>query len=521
MSGNAPAVSRSASAGVVPVAAWWALAVSGLAFWFLVGFPFGHHNESYVWIERLSTHDVSRVAWHHFYGAAGYRPLAMLLAWAMFQVGDGSLVPIQLLNFLVTILAWWSLSQAAVYRRTFALAALVGGGLLFSGYIYLFHLHGVFYGPMLLWLAWAVRASEGELTPRQLGILFVTAIVVALVHTYTLVLCLALIGGTMVERGWLRRPGVLAFALGSCLAGAVLIAVSAPQGLLTAPMRGMIGLATSLRAVEVNRIVSVASVLLALVTVASTRWPSHAVKLIALATTLISALVLSLNEVPLLFVWLVAGGVKACLHRRWALALMLLASLGLPFVGGSGSPTYVVFALALLIFLVAVDADGIEQRLRGLKPGHALAASGLLVFLALVVRSGVNVPVITRLARPVLAEKERTHQGERILREILASPWRAHPVRLASDALVPIATGGAVDRRQRAPTQQVCIDDYLEYKRGRADSTAAPIILSFGVVAGEGREPRWVVRGRYAGDAVAVLADTTRGNAPDSAVRAR
>jgi hypothetical protein len=500
-------------------AAWCALAASGIAFWFLVGFPFAHHNESYEWVSWIGTPDWASAAWHGSWGPAS-RPLALSLAWALYKVGDGSLVPIQLFNFALAVLAWWTLCRAAVCRRTFALAALVGGGVFFAGYIFLFHLHGVFYGPLLLWLAAAVRACEGTPTPRTLVLVFASAVVAALSHPFALVLCLALIVGTLLERGWLVRRGVLAFALIAGVLGTVLIVRAAPSDLLSASGRGLRSLFSSFRAVEVNRVVSAVAALFALATVASTRWPGRRWAQGALVATFAGAVALLSAGLPLTFLWLVVGGIKAAVHRRWGLLLMLAASLGLPYVGFSGSPTYVVFALALLTYLVAVDAALFERVLAGLRPAHALGASGLLVVGALLVRSGRDVPLLSVLARPVLAEKERTHQAERLLRDILASPWRRHPVRLAEDARAPIELRGAIDRRQRAPTQQVALDAYLRHVRGPEDPGATPIVLSFGASQVPGRR-LFLVPGRYAGEAVASVATASAdsaGMAPQTGV---
>ena len=72
-------------------AAWCALAASGIAFWFVVGFPFGHHNESYDWVAWIGTPDLASVAWRRFFGAGSVRPLAMSLAWATHMWSTGVL----------------------------------------------------------------------------------------------------------------------------------------------------------------------------------------------------------------------------------------------------------------------------------------------------------------------------------------------------------------------------------------------------------------------------------------------
>ena len=497
-------------------AAWSALAVAGLAFWFFVGFPFGHHNESYDWVAWIGTPDLSSVAWHSFFGSGGYRPLSMSIAWLLYRVGDGSLVPIQLFNFTLTVIAWTLLAAAAPFRRTFALAALVSGGVLFAGYIFLFHLHGVFYGPLLLLLALLVRASERPPAAGRLGLLIVLAAVVAAAHTFALAFTVAFVAGLAIERGWLRDRRRLLAGVAIAVVGVALIGLVAPKALWSASVveRGTLALVTSFRAFEVNRVVTVVLALLAAATAATTATPRPFVGGVRIAGALGVAAVAAAAGAPLGFVWIAFGLVKTVVHGRWTLAFLLLASLALPYAGLSGSPTYALFTFALLTWILALDAPAIEARLAFLRPAHAWALTGVLVLLGAAVGNGVPVPLVTRLAHPVLAEKERTHQGEVLLERVLASDWRTHPIRLAVDQAAPTEARGAVERGERAPTNQICLDNYLLHRRGAADPTATPVILSFGVEATE-RKPGsafLVVPGRHAGDAMAVLAGP-----PDSA----
>ena len=61
--------------------------------------------------------------------------------------------------------------------RLFSLFALVAGGVFFAGYIWAFHLHGIFYGPLLLYVAALLRLASGPLDLRTLLAVFVGALV--------------------------------------------------------------------------------------------------------------------------------------------------------------------------------------------------------------------------------------------------------------------------------------------------------------------------------------------------------
>jgi hypothetical protein len=141
-----------------------------------------------------------------------------------------------------------------------------------------------------------------------------------------------------------------------------------------------------------------------------------------------------------------------------------------------------------------------------------VAATAALFALAVVLRAGIAVPGVSTIVRPVLAERERTHQMDDLLRQILASPWRDRPVILATTALSPIESEESLDRSHRPPTQQICLDAYLLKRRGPPRAGAAPVILSFGGGARVSNgETVLTVPGRYAGEATAhVVPETIR-----------
>jgi hypothetical protein len=496
-----------------------ALALGGLAFWFVIGFPFAHHNESYEWVRWVGA-DLGSVVGQHFHGAVGYRPVAMLLAWVLYRVDGGSLVAVQLFNFACTALAWWTLLRAASSRRAFALAALVVGGGLFSGYIYLFHLHGVFYGPLLLWLAWVVATSAEELTAGRLLRFALSVVLVAMIHPFAVAFGVAFLGAALLERGWLRDPRRLALAAGAVAVGLALLLAVTPGNPLAGREVKLAALVASMRALEANRIVTMACLVLAVATAAGTERIGRTGRLGAAALVVTLAPVLGRLELPLTLVWLAAAIARTIIERRWTLAALLVTAVALPYAGGTGSPTYAVFAVALATFALAGHWDDAERVLVALRPAPVAGAAVALLALALVVRSGVRVPVVSALARPVIAERERSHQLDRMLRELLDSPWRSHPVYLAVESRAPVASGGGLDRERRPPTQQVCLDAFLEHARGAADSSATPIELHF---ADRPREPgaRAILSldGEAAGDAFAVVREDAAPAADTSSSR--
>jgi hypothetical protein len=493
----------------VPIA-WSLLALAGLSFWFLLGFPFGHHNESYFWVPIVGASDPWAAILYRFHGPGSLRPLGLGLAWLFFHMPGGGLVAVQLFNFLTTAYAWWTLSRAANEPRTFALAALLSGGALFSGYIYVFHLHGIFYGPMLVSLAWTVRAAVRPPSRRSLALLTASALLVSGFHAFTLVFYLACVMGLAVEalaRG--DRRAWIALGVGASLLVAWLV-IQAPLGLVHTTGTRIWRLFWTFHLVEVNRAASAVVLLLTLATVAGTRWPDRRWGWAAGVGVIGAAVVLFVAHAPLGFMLVVAATLKAVIHRRWALASLLAVSLGLPYAGAQGSPAYAIYALALCTFTLAFEWPAAETRLSALRPVHALVGVAAIGLLVGTLRLGIAVPGVSALAQPMLRESERTHQLEGLLRRLMASPWRAHPVRFA-DEEANLATATQLDRRWRSPSQRIPVNRYLDFERGPAAPEASPLVISFGGFPVPAGTRVMAVPGHYGGEAVVYAL-------PDSAV---
>src|SRR5262249_36323394 len=111
------------------------LAIASLVFWFAIGFPWQHHNESLVWaidLQRIpfwmtvSSDPVATVQ--------TYRPLGIAMAWLTFHATGGGLWLQQLLNLAFTAFAWVIATRSVPDPRAFAWISFIAGGAFFAGY---------------------------------------------------------------------------------------------------------------------------------------------------------------------------------------------------------------------------------------------------------------------------------------------------------------------------------------------------------------------------------------------------
>ena len=480
----------------------------------MIGLPWGPHNESFDWVVRLEERTFWAALFEKFPSVLSLRPLGTGPAWLLYRLGGHDVGLTQFANACLAVCAWGWLASAARQPRLFALLALVASGVFFAGYIWVFHLHGIFYGPLLVFVAALVRSASRPIDLRTLLGVFVGGVLTALAHPYSLALGLAFALGATLEAPMLRtRQGaaVLAVIVTGTLAAYLLLVPGYNHGPGGMPLAGLLA---SYRTSEVNKLGSVVAMSLAAWT-ASRAWPGRAGVVAALLTLLVAAASIA-SGLPVLPLWLAWAAAKCVRLGRFALAALLAACALLPIANPTGSPTYTVFAILVAAAASALAEPRVEARLHAV-PGVVIAAVPCVVcLLALAVRAGWPIPVLSSLARPLLAEGERTRQVEVLAERLLGSSWKAEPVRLATLYTMPVAAG-SVDRRHRPPTEDAHLTTWLDWKRGGAATGRDTLVLAFGGETRPGMDTLFVARGRYAGDALVLRRSTVAPSAGTAA----
>lgn len=455
------------------------LAIASLTLWFALGFPWQHHNESLVWaVEMQSLPFKDTLLSNPITPVQTWRPLGLALVWLGLRLTDGGIWLQQLLNYAITAAAWLLALQAVRARQAFAALAFVINAGFFSGYIYLFHLHGVFYGPLFLFLAWLIHedARAPQLDRVQLARLILAAGVAALFHPFALLLVSAWIVGCLIDNRLRERPGSLGAAiigiLLAALATRLLVARSGDLGQAD-PLLGML---VSWRALELNPALALLSGVFALLAAAGA---GHRRLWMLLTGALLLAL--AAFKLPLLPAWLLVAGLRALAAQRWTLAALIGCCAVLPAITATGSPTYALFALMPAAAATVLDLPPQFGLQRGLQQASlAVIVLGLALMLAL--RSGLPVPVISRLAAPLQAEREKTEQLQAVFAWLDRQPQLRGDLSLCEPGDFPIRSSTAIDRRWRAPTHTWPFETYLRARYGeRLLSADGPALrLCFG-----------------------------------------
>ena len=482
--------------------AW--LAVTGIGFWFLVGFPFGNHNESYRWVSLFERHSLWDMVRTHHALAVTFRPLGQGLAYVGWQLSGGSSWPVQLFNFVVAAFALCAIALTIEETATFAIAMAITGGTFFTGFIYLFHLHGIFYSPVLIVIAALLRIDQGAIwsASRRELVIFACAFAVGLLfHPYALILFLAYVSGRILERWKDSSLADQAQRLLLALLSIIALVVTRPHGHEVLSYANLRGFVVSYQMTEITPILSIFSGIFAVATLVGMERLGHNFRIGLAGAAIFCAAALAFFGLPILLIWVAAAVFKLSYLRKWSLASMTSAAALLPGIAPSGSPTYAIFVLLLCVIALAWRWSSAEQALMRLGDRWIF----VVVFVALLVggalRMGVTLPVASRFARPVLVEQERTKQLETIIEWVLASEYRQWNVKLESPANPIDAGEWAIDRTHRPPTFQDYLDSYLASRRN-SPSDPRTLVVTFGDRQLGSMTKVYTVPGRFAGAAI-------------------
>lgn len=480
------------------------LTVAGVSFCFFLGFPFDNHNESFLWIPILNKVNFWDTLTSQVIRIESFRPLGMANAWLTYHL-SGNIYLQQILNWLFAIAAFVLLFTAVKNRILFSLLSFITAACFFSGYIYLFHLHGVFYGPFQLYVAaLAIMAYRyRSLSGKMLAALALATVVISLYHTFALLVFCAFLAGYLLQLT--KKDSKAAFAsLGIVL---LLTIVFTKLILQTKEFKGVQalydGFIVSYRMAEINKGLTLVAILLAALA-SLTIAKSTLNKIISAAITIVLAVAMVFLHLPVLILWVGICLVKVLTGRNMVMAGLIVSTAILPLGSASGSPTYVIFVLMLCTFVTASGESLVIPDYRFIRR-LTTAAVFLLFGCLILLKTGMQVPLVAAIARPILAEQEKTKQLKAII------DWKLKNKSYAGLGLVlfdagglPVNSGNAVNRINRPVAGQDDIDTYVDFFSNNSvpnNTKPAAAYVTFGDKILPGKELIFSVSGPWNGKA--------------------
>lgn len=487
------------------------ISILGISFWFFLGFPFANHNESYAWIAEFDRLGFTEALCNRLKPVFSLRPLGQAVAWLGYHLSGSSIYPIQVFNYSIAALSWILMFSLVKEKRTFGLISLIAGGLFFSGYIYLFHLHGVFYSPVLLLISLLFISLRGELSRRRIFTLFFTTIIVSLFHPFAFPIYGSFMAGLLLEKRSNLGGKRILLALFTIVLALLLMKITAfsqvqPHTYTT--KRLFLGIATSYGMVEVNPILSMAAFVFVLAAVAAFEIPTRK-KIFLLAVFCVLSILFATESIPrvehlpILVLWIFACLLKSLFLKRWSLACLVITTFLFPLSTGNGTPTYTVFVLFVCTAIMSLNWHSAEDRLAFIGRRFTISFAGIILVIIICLRSGVVIPLLSGLVNPLMAEREKSLQLESVLGWMSNSDYRDCSLVLKRSP----GFENMWDRKTRPPTMQMYLDEYLSSQQsvGIANhSCDKNLVVSFGEPAIDANVVH-MIEGRYAGDAIVYL----------------
>jgi len=471
------------------------LALIGLSFWFFVGFPFGKSHEAYGWTAALNGTSVVNFILAPTGHYASYRPLGNALAWVLYVLAYEGVWAIQLFNYAVLSAAVLAYIYATRAPNLSAAVFLLTGGVFFRGFMYLFHLHGLYYSVVVLLVAVLMTGSLKRIhSTAEVARGFCVATVAGLFHAFAVVIWLGYFIGYLIENRKDASKGLMFWSVALLPLGALLVIVLVPGQSLhldADTWRGLVGIYGMLGANPLVNAIAMLLIALAAYGVPSQRRGM----LLPLCGAFLVMAALLVFRLPLLLGWVVVCVVKTGVMRRWSLLLMLIITSCFPIFTGAESPHLVVFALVTCAMVTPLGLEAFEAKL----PRPTMVSSSLALLLAALLvislRLDVRVPILSRLAQPLLIRREQTVQLEQVIAWVRREGKEDRRIILDPDV-------GKEDTL--LPANQEDLDAYMgsmQPKKTRSDLNTQPLVARFGGKVDEiGPKAVFVIRGRYAGD---------------------
>jgi len=482
------------------------LGVSGLAFWFIIGFPFANRNESYGWIVLLEKFNFIEMLSYQFPTTATFRPLAQAIAWLLYNTSE-SIYPIQAINFITTISGFVLLLNTVKEKRTLSIILFFTGGMFFTTFYFMFNLHGIFYGPMILLASLLINFNDKILLNNRTLVITITVVfTLAFVHPYSLLIFAFFLVGILIEKRNIIKKNQFFIIL-------LLIFMSLILTKLLVPGQGIVSftflsdnLFASLRNAEAGNRLTIVSFVFAVICAFSFKIARKRLYIVGFAV--ITSIILYILSFPVLIVLILISLYKMYYIKKWSILFLILVALLFAAVVTTKSPIKCFLIFPLISYAIVVESDASLQIFNFLKGRWITVSIILLVFsLAILIRTGQNIPLLSQLTLPIQQEREKTFQLESILKWKSESEYKFYGLILGQSVPNLINSPISWNRKNIPPTNQAYLDDYLNFigKSNLRKSELGELIVYFGSEKIHNYVLVYSLNGIFAGDVYVYL----------------
>jgi hypothetical protein len=475
----------------------------GLAFWFLLAFPFANRNESYSWIVQFEKMNFKEILIDKFPSIKNLRPLGQAIPWAIYKISGKSIYAVQVINFLIVLFAWFILVRASDSKLILCLFFMLIGGLYISSFYYIFNLHGFFYSPLILSIAVLYDFRNHILIIKEFSKVFFLFIIFALIHPFAAIILLSFLLGKLIEnRKTISRRTLSIFIL-VIIIFTLLIKILVPSQGIPVEKENFEGLIKTYENLELGGILSVVSIFFALTQVVLVKNSKE--RYIYIGCLFLFSFVFFHYSFPLIFLLFIISAIKLMIFDKWSILFLMSASFLFPLIAESGAATKACMLLTIFPVALHLGFKDIEKIIPNIKKEIPIAAFVFMIFLSLSLRIGVKIPIISNVVSPILVAKEKTFQLEKIIN------WKIHSKEFKKVSMILWGKENKdkslkLNRKQIPPTSQKYLNEYLEYKGAlNTKQTKKELLVCFGDIKFGNGSLLYSVSGEFAGEATVLL----------------
>ncbi len=461
-------------------------AVSGLSFWFFLGFPFANYHESYEWIAQVQTIPEWDLIFSHVGHFVCYRPLGQFLAILLYKITNHSILAIQLGNFIFSILGiLFIIKPYSKKKWPLILSFFLIGSLFYPTFNYLFHLNGFFYSPLAFLLGILIYFTLREYSINNIVKSYLVAIMAALFHPFAIVIFIAFLAGWTFENknSVTQRIVILSLILISSLIILYFILVDLPFSNLT--YGNLAGTYRILASLESNTPTLLLSFLLSSVTAYTINIVRKS-KYILLGLSVFLSVLFVYFKIPLIILFILTCLIKLIYKKKWSLVFLMFILLSFPLSVGWISSSLKFLILYLLPVAIAIDVKWTSRDIQYFIKKISFAVPITLFIILILLKSSVQLPVISRFTNPILTEREKTFQLED------AIEWLRH-----SDDTNFTVEFLASGNNKRFPASSTNINTYLEKVNPTKYGKSVKVFICFDCESSNANNTLYEAEGLY------------------------
>lgn len=466
----------------------WLISVSGIAFWFVIDFPFSHSYESFYWMKEYYSSDLFNFIFQPVGHYLTYRPLGQLVCSLLFEISDGGLFLIQLFNFTMTVSSILIIVKSSIERDVISLLFMLIGGLIFSVFTYLFHLNGLFYSGVIFLLGVLLYYDKVPLSQKSLFISFLISIAASLFNPFALFVYIFFLTGICIEKRNIiskRLKKLIIFLILIELAFSFLLV---PHQFQYLNISNIVELRKIYSGAEANAIIKLLILLLLIIAVLSLSFTKK-VKICFIVFSISASVLFYKFSIPLIFILLLISFVKLIRMGRITLLFLLIVTFFFTFFTGTQPSHMKVFLYLLIPVIVGLN---IQPKFISSFFNSRVQLSliiGVIVLITLV-KSGINIPKLSRFTSAMLSKKEQTYQLEKFIEWYKLSEYKCYKIETESTGSI----NGVI------PVSAEDLNAYLQVVNDCPEQKGGVIILSTSKISGQYPELIWVNKGIYAPD---------------------